>query len=61
MTRDPTTSPAKAAATKAAGPEQSGNVAARMGRWSAGHRKLAIWGWLAFVIVAFGIRLALDN
>ncbi len=28
------------------------NVAARMGRWSAQHRKAAIWGWLAFVIVA---------
>jgi uncharacterized membrane protein YdfJ with MMPL/SSD domain len=24
-----------------------------MGRWSAQHRKIAIWGWLAFVIVAF--------
>ena len=24
-----------------------------MGRWSAQHRKTAIWGWLAFVIVAF--------
>ena len=29
------------------------NIAARAGRWSAGHRKLAIWGWLAFVVVAF--------
>jgi RND superfamily putative drug exporter len=28
------------------------NVAARMGRWSAGHRKTAIWGWLGFVLVA---------
>jgi uncharacterized membrane protein YdfJ with MMPL/SSD domain len=28
------------------------NVAARMGRWSAGHRKIAIFGWLAFVISA---------
>ena len=26
-----------------------------MGRWSAQHRKTAIWGWLAFVIVAFMI------
>ena len=24
-----------------------------MGRWSAQHRKTAIWGWLGFVIVAF--------
>ena len=28
------------------------NVAARMGHWSANHRKTAIWGWLAFVVVA---------
>ena len=27
--------------------------AARMGRWSAKHRKKAIWGWLAFVAIAF--------
>ena len=29
------------------------NIAARAGRWSARHRKTAIFGWLAFVIVAF--------
>ena len=29
------------------------NLAARMGRWSASHRKAAIFGWLAFVVVAF--------
>jgi RND superfamily putative drug exporter len=29
------------------------NIAARMGRWSANHRKLAVLGWLAFVAVAF--------
>jgi uncharacterized membrane protein YdfJ with MMPL/SSD domain len=28
------------------------NLAARMGRWSAHHRKVAIFGWLAFVISA---------
>ena len=28
------------------------NIAARAGRWSAQHRKKAIFGWLAFVIVA---------
>jgi uncharacterized membrane protein YdfJ with MMPL/SSD domain len=28
------------------------NLAARMGRWSARHRKIAILGWLAFVVVA---------
>jgi uncharacterized membrane protein YdfJ with MMPL/SSD domain len=31
------------------------NVAARMARWSAQHRKTAIFGWLAFVIVAFAL------
>ena len=31
------------------------NLAARMGRWSASHWKTATFGWLAFVIVAFGI------
>jgi uncharacterized membrane protein YdfJ with MMPL/SSD domain len=29
--------------------------AARMGRWSARNRKKAIWGWLAFVAIAFAI------
>jgi uncharacterized membrane protein YdfJ with MMPL/SSD domain len=29
------------------------NLAARMGRWSAGHWKTATFGWLALVIVAF--------
>jgi uncharacterized membrane protein YdfJ with MMPL/SSD domain len=28
-------------------------IAARAGRWSAQHRKTAIFGWLAFVIVAY--------
>jgi RND superfamily putative drug exporter len=28
------------------------NLAGRMGRWSASHRKIAIFGWLAFVISA---------
>jgi hypothetical protein len=28
------------------------NLAARAGRWSSHHRKRAIWGWLAFVLVA---------
>lgn len=31
----------------------SRNLAARAGAWSARHRKIAIFGWLAFVIVAF--------
>src|ERR687895_65949 len=33
--------------------KRSRNFAARMGRWSARHRKLAIFGWLAFVVAAF--------
>ncbi len=36
----------------------STNIAARMGRWSAGHRKTAIFGWLAFVVAAFAIGIA---
>src|SRR3954462_15185925 len=31
---------------------QSRNLAARVGRWSAQHRKVAILGWIAFVILA---------
>lgn len=34
---------------------QSRNLAARMGRWSAAHWKTATFGWLAFVVVAFGL------
>ena len=33
----------------------SSNVAARAGRWSARHRRAAILGWLAFVIVSVAI------
>ena len=29
------------------------NVAARMAHWSGRHRKKAIWGWLAFVVIVF--------
>ena len=35
--------------------EQTRNIAARAGRWSATHRKTAIWGWLAFMVVAFAV------
>ena len=31
------------------------NLAARMARWSAAHWKTATFGWLAFVLVAFGL------
>ena len=34
---------------------KSRNIAARAGRWSAKHRKTAIFGWLAFVVIAFVI------
>jgi uncharacterized membrane protein YdfJ with MMPL/SSD domain len=36
-------------------PAPKHNLAARMARWSAAHRKTAIFGWLAFVIVAFAL------
>src|SRR4051794_3372777 len=32
--------------------KKSNNVAARMGRWSASHWKTAVFGWIAFVVVA---------
>src|SRR5688572_26757493 len=31
------------------------NLAARIGRWSATHRKTAIFGWLAFVVAALAL------
>ena len=31
------------------------NFTARAGRWSASHRKTAVLGWLAFVVVAFAL------
>ena len=31
------------------------NIAARMGRWSAGHWKTATFGWLALVLLAFAL------
>ena len=41
--------------------KHSTNIAARMGRWSAAHRKTAIWGWLAFVVAAFAIGTAVGT
>ena len=35
--------------------KSKGGIAARAGRWSARHRKTAIFGWLALVIAAFVI------
>ena len=33
------------------------NLAGRMGRWSAQHRKTAIFGWFAFVIASFALGI----
>ncbi len=33
------------------------NIAARAAQWSSNHRKLAIWGWLAAVVVLVGVFL----
>jgi RND superfamily putative drug exporter len=44
-----------------ADPTASPGLAARAGRWSAQHRKKAIWGWLAFVVVAFAIGSAVGT
>ena len=41
--------------------KQSTNIAARMGRWSARHRKTAIFGWLAFVVASFAIGTAVGT
>ena len=38
--------------------KHSNNIAARMGRWSARHRKAAVLGWLAFVLLAVGTGVA---
>jgi RND superfamily putative drug exporter len=35
--------------------KHSNNIAARMGRWSASHWKTAVFGWLAFVVLALAI------
>jgi RND superfamily putative drug exporter len=35
--------------------QRSGNLAGRVGRWSARHRKAAILGWLAFVVASLAI------
>jgi RND superfamily putative drug exporter len=37
------------------------NLAARAGRWSASHRKTAIWGWVVFVVVALVLGGALGT
>jgi RND superfamily putative drug exporter len=52
---DPSETPTEPARTE---PGRAHNLAARTGRWSAQHRKLAIIGWLVFAIAAFGIGTA---
>ncbi len=41
--------------------QHSNNIAARMGRWSAGHWKTAVFGWLAFVIAAVAVGGAIGT
>ena len=36
-------------------------LASRAGMWSAQHRKTAIWGWLAFVVIALLIGNAVGT
>jgi uncharacterized membrane protein YdfJ with MMPL/SSD domain len=43
------------------GVTQTRNLAARAGRWSARHRKTAIWGWVAFVLAAVVLGGALGT
>ena len=38
--------------------KETRNLAARAGRWSARNRKKAIWGWIAFVVIALAIGSA---
>ena len=33
------------------------NIAGRMGAWSAGHWKTAVFGWLAFVVASLAIGM----
>src|SRR5688572_14583254 len=37
------------------------NIAARAGRWSTQHRKKAVLGWLAFVLIALFIGNAVGS
>jgi putative drug exporter of the RND superfamily len=39
----------------------SNNLAARMGRWSAGHWKTAVFAWVAFVIAALALGQAIGT
>src|SRR4051812_50201606 len=41
--------------------KRSNNIAARMGRWSAGHWKTAVFGWLGFVVLALAIGMTVGT
>src|SRR5436189_225704 len=41
--------------------KRSNNIAARMGRWSASHWKTAVFGWLAFVILAIAVGMQVST
>jgi RND superfamily putative drug exporter len=41
--------------------KKSNNIAARMGRWSAAHWKTAVFGWLAFVVVALAVGMTVGQ
>src|SRR5436305_15337804 len=56
-----TASGAETVEATAAEPRRSRNLAARMGRWSAGHKKTAIFGWLAFIAVALMLGRAVGT
>ena len=43
--------------TRQGPPSQRSNIAARMARWSAHHRKKAIFGWLALSIALFAVSI----
>src|SRR5206468_8269867 len=53
--------PAQTVEATVSEPRHSRNLAARMGRWSASHKKTAIFGWLAFIAVAFMIGNAVGT
>ena len=39
-------------------PSQRSNIALRMARWSAHHRKTAIFGWLGLAVALFAVSMA---
>ncbi len=41
--------------------KRSNNIAARMGLWSAGHWKTAVFGWLGFVVLALALGMTVGT